>query len=245
VIRVGRVIRVEPAIRVARANRVSLAGRGAQEARETEPSRRQKHMARPHHIPFARLLLAGLTTLASVAPWGTPVHGAVPAGCTELIQNGGFEDGGEGWQQTSSGGYELISDFNPRTGSLGAYLAGYDEADDRLSQQVDLPADTIITLRAWWHLDTEETAGAFDQMTVSLLQPGGNGLADLVTVDTTAPEGIWDEIVVDLSAYAGQTVVLRFAAQTDVSNVSHFYIDDVGIRACVRERTFLPMIVRG
>ena len=201
-------------------------------------------MARPHYIHFARLLLAGLTLLVWVAP-GNPAHGAVAAGCTELIRNGGFEAGAESWQQTSSGGYELISDFNPRTGSLGAYLAGYDEADDRLSQQVELPADTIITLRAWWRLDTEETAGAFDQMTVSLLQPGGSALADLVTVDTTAPEGVWDEIVVDLSAYAGQSVIIRFAAQTDVSNVSHFYIDDIGIRACGRVRTFLPMIVRG
>lgn len=199
----------------------------------------------PYHVRFVRLLLAGLTMLVSVAPWGSPVHGAVPTSCVELMQNGGFEGGGEGWQQTSSGGHELISDFNPRTGSLGAYLAGTNEADDRLSQQVDLPVGTIITLRAWWYLATEETAGAFDRMTVSLLQPGGSPLADLVTMDTTAPEGIWDEIVVDLSAYAGQTVIIRFAAQTDVSNVTDFYIDDISIRACSRVRTFLPMIVRG
>jgi hypothetical protein len=58
-------------------------------------------MARPHHIQFARLLLAGLTMLVSVAPWGNAAHGAVPASCTGRIQNGGFEDGGEGWQETS------------------------------------------------------------------------------------------------------------------------------------------------
>lgn len=188
-------------------------------------------MARQPRIPFAGLFLAGLTLLVSVVSWNRLVLGAAPAGCTEVLVNGSFEEGELGWQQISAGGYNLISEFNPRTGSLGAYLAGINNADDRLSQQVTLPAG-VSTLYAWWSLATAETAGAFDQMTVSLLRPDGSLLADLLTVDNTAPADVWDEIVVDLSAYAGQAVVLRFTGRTDGANITDFYLDDVSIVAC-------------
>jgi len=204
-------------------------------------------MARLRHGPSASFFLAGITLLGAMASWSSQAYGATPAGCTELIQNGSFEDGDAGWQQASSGEYELISDFNPRTGSLGAYLAGVNKADDRLGQQVALPTGTI-TLSAWWHLDTTEAAGAFDRMTVSLLQPDGTWLADLLAVDNTAPASVWDEIVIDLSSYAGQTVTLRFTATTDGTNPSDFYLDDISVVACAASpalwRTYLPIIIR-
>jgi hypothetical protein len=152
--------------------------------------------------------------------------------CLELLQDGGFEAGGQGWIRYSAQGYELISDFNPRSGSQGAYLAGVNNADDRLSQQVALPLGAS-TLTAWWYLATAETAGTFDQMTVSLLRPDGSWLADLVTVDNTVEVGAWDEIRVDLSPYAGQTMVLRFAGRTDDTNISDFYLDDISVTTCV------------
>jgi hypothetical protein len=156
-----------------------------------------------------------------------------PTDCSELLQDGGFEAGGQGWVQYSAQGYELISDFNPRTGLLGAYLAGVNNADDRISQQVALPAEaTSITLQAWWYLATAETAGAFDTMTVSLLRPDGTRLADLLTVDNTTQAGIWNLIELDLSPYAGQDIVLQFAARTDAYNISDFYLDDISLTAC-------------
>lgn len=191
-------------------------------------------MARQHRSALAWFLLATLAVLVPLAQWASSAHGAAPAGCSEWIRNGGFEDGGLGWQQISAGGYEIISDFNPHTGRLGAYLAGVNNADDRLSQQVTLPAGTI-TLRAWWYLATAETAGAFDQMTVALLRPDGSLLAELITVDNTAPVGVWDELVSDLSPYAGQTVSLRFIGRTDDNNISDFYLDDVSIVACAAD----------
>ncbi len=193
-------------------------------------------MARQHRFPFTGLLLAGLALLVAAAPGGSPAHGAavIPAGCAELIVNGSFEDGEAGWQQTSAGGYDLISDFNPRTGSLGAYLGGSNDADDRLSQPVVLPAG-VSTLHAWWSMATAETGGAFDRMTVSLLRPDGSLLVDLLTVDNTAAADVWDEIVADLSPYAGQTVALRFTGRTDDTNITDFYLDDVSIMACTAD----------
>lgn len=182
------------------------------------------------------------------------------SGCTELVQNGGFEAGNTGWQEYSIQSYPLISDFNPRTGRFSAYLGGVNDADDRISQQITLPHGVAsITLRAWWYLATAETAGAFDTLTVWLLRPDNMPLAQVARVDNSYPVGAWAEIVVNLNAYAGQTVVLQFAGLTDESNISDFYVDDVSINACGaaatptatrtpdpnQTRTFLPLIVGG
>ncbi len=186
--------------------------------------------------------------------------------CTELIQNGGFEAGSQGWIENSAQGYPLVSDFNPRTGRYSAYLAGVNNADDRISQMITLPADAdSITLRAWWYLATAETAGVFDTMTVWLLREDSQPLAQLAQVDNTYPVGVWDQIVADLHGYAGRTVILQFAGRTDESNISDFYVDDVSVSACGPaatptvtptatatrtpdpnlKRLFLPLILRG
>jgi hypothetical protein len=169
------------------------------------------------------------------------IAGAELAGCTELIVNGGFEAGEVGWTQFSAQGLNLISDYNPRTGTMGAYLAGTDNADDRLSQSLILPASPIsITLRFWWSIATEETDGAFDTLTVSLLRPDGSLLADLLTADNSAPVNVWQEAVLDLSAYAGQAVTLRFWARTDATLSTDFYLDDVSVLACALGATATP-----
>lgn len=190
----------------------------------------------PRRRCFTALKLTVIVVLLSLL-WGGTFSangaGTTVAGCTELLQNGGFEAGAAGWQEYSVQGYSLISDFNPRTGVLGAYLAGVNDADDRISQPVTLPAGaSSITLRAWWYLATAETAGAFDTLAIWLLRPDNTPLTRLLRLDTTYPAGFWDEIVIDLSAYAGQTVVIQFVGQTDLSNISDFFLDDVSVSAC-------------
>ncbi len=190
----------------------------------------------PRRRCFTALKLTVIVVLLSLL-WGGTFSangaGTTVVGCTELLQNGGFEAGAAGWQEYSVQGYSLISDFNPRTGVLGAYLAGVNDADDRISQPVTLPAGaSSITLRAWWYLATAETAGAFDTLAIWLLRPDNTPLTRLLRLDTTYPAGVWDEIVIDLSAYAGQTVVIQFVGQTDLSNISDFFLDDVSVSAC-------------
>lgn len=171
------------------------------------------------------------------------------AACQELLVNGSFEAGPSGWTQTSAGGYALISQFNPRSGLWGAYLAGANNADDRLSQPVLLPSDAIsLTLRLWWSLESEEPPVSADSLTLSLLQPNGALLADLWTVDNTATPGVWDEAVFDLTAYADQSVIVRFRARSDSFDLTDFYLDDLSLTACnaanAPRRTLLPLIVR-
>ena len=179
---------------------------------------------------LAALLLSSLLT--------GQIQGADPADCIELLVNGGFESGSTGWTQQSATGYKLISGFNPHTGAWGAYLAGSNNAADQLSQQIVLPADAAsMTLRAWWAIATEETGGVFDTLTISLAKPNGALLVDLIEIDNSAAPNIWSEAVADLSAYAGQTVVLRITAITDASNPTDFYVDDVSVAACTSPDT--------
>ena len=189
-------------------------------------------------IPLAIVSAGTLSTTAS--------HSASTSmNCSELVVNGGFETGSQGWTQMSAGGYDLISDFNPFTGVWGAYLGGIDDAEDRLSQTVNLPAGTTsITLHAWWSIATTETGGAFDWMTLSLLRPDGTLLSELLRVNDSAEPNVWDEVSVDLVPFAGQQVILQGQARTDGSNPTDFYLDDVSITACTSARRgYLPLVV--
>ena len=164
------------------------------------------------------------------------------AGCSELIVNGGFEQGGAGWQQQPSpplpAGVTLIDPFFPHTGTLGAYLAGRNSADDRLSQTVTLPpvpADSTLAFSFWWALSTQEDAGAFDFMKIELYNATGSALiATLSTVDNTSTTNwTWTSATFDLTPYAGQTVILRFTATNDATgSPTAFFVDDVSLSRC-------------
>lgn len=205
------------------------------------------------HFGLSRRLWTGMV-LATCFALSTGLvghsHGAIMVNCDELVANGGFEAGAVDWTQASAGGYELVSQFNPRTGMWGAYLAGINNADDRLGQVVIVPSQALtVTLQLWWSIATEETVGVFDSLTVALYRPDGSLLEELAVLDNTAPANAWDMLSADLTAYAGQTLRLSFQAETDESNPTDFYIDDVSMTACVgspgpadNNRIYLPLI---
>ncbi|NLE59539.1 MAG: hypothetical protein GX616_14350 [Planctomycetes bacterium] len=192
------------------------------------------------------LLLAGQVAAEPTA-WAaakaiTQDRPYAPAACVEVIQNGGFESGGGvGWQEYSLQGYELVNQYNPWTGVWGAFLGGVNEADDRLSQAVTLPAGASLTLTAWWSLATDEQPyERYDTLTLSLHRPDGSLLVTLATLDNTAEENTWERLTFDLTSYAGQNVTIRFAALTDLSDASDFYLDDVTLLACDSDVTPTP-----
>lgn len=166
--------------------------------------------------------------------------------CRELLVNGGFEEGDTGWSQTSAGGYNLISGFYPRTGNLGAFLGGANQADDWLSQPIALPAGVVsATLSFWWAIATEEPPDtAFDRLTVSLHRTDDTLLADLTTIDNNAIENQWDQAEFDLTSYGGQSLTLKFHATTDANNITDFYVDDVSLVVCPASKTYLPVLFR-
>ncbi|MCX6031420.1 MAG: hypothetical protein NT169_19245 [Chloroflexi bacterium] len=228
-------------------------------------------MYRPHRSYDIAISTAILAILLLLSLLTGRADGAYPTGCADLVSDGGFEAGGASWTQYSAGGFNLISNFYPHSGQLGAYLGGANNADDRLSQAISLPSGAVsITLRLWWAMTTTDVGGGLDTLTVSLLRPDGSTLATLATLDDSATVNQWDELAFDLTAYAGQNVILRLTGHTDTQYPTDFYVDDVSLIACagsspltatptvtrtptptptvtpwkVRHKSYLPQIVR-
>ena len=169
--------------------------------------------------------------------------------CSNVLVNGTFEAMHTGWVQSSAGGYNLISDFSPRSGQWGAYLSGSNNADDRLSQALSLPASaSSVTLSLWWALESEQSIVAYDVLRVELLDSTGALLATLWQTDNTATSGLWDEASLDLSRYAGQQVIMRLRATSNAFDLTDFYLDDISVLVCsatgAQSRLFLPLISR-
>lgn len=98
-----------------------------------------------------------LPTLTWLLHPGRPAPAAGPAAYTEIIVNGGFEQGSSGWEVSGNGPYALIGTAFPRTGNYGAILGARDNADDLRAQIVTVPAEHSATLTFWWYIQTEET----------------------------------------------------------------------------------------
>jgi hypothetical protein len=155
----------------------------------------------------------------------------------DVIVNGGFEDGEVGWHQYSSGGgtwlpHDLIGTeaegYNPYEGEFGATLGGYECSWDVLTQTVTIPAGGRLSY--WWQMHTYETTIFVDNLKVDLLTVGGELVTPLSDHGIDGPEGIWQQKVVDVSAYAGQTLVLRFHAYNDNYYFSWFDLDLICLR---------------
>lgn len=192
---------------------------------------------------FFGLLSAVLLALLLAALTAPPVFSTGLTGCTEVVINGGFENQGQGWLLQASpalpAGESLINSYYPHSGARGADLAGRDGANDRLSQQVTLPANTAsLSLSFWWALITQETASstAFDYLRIALYSVDGSTLvAPLLTLHnaSAADSWVWDFPTIDLGDYGGQTLVLRFTATNDAAgNPTEFFVDDISIQAC-------------
>ncbi len=145
------------------------------------------------------------------------------------LQNGGFENGTAPWVQTSSGGYQLISNYRPRTGNYSAWLGGYNNGTDAISQTVTIPQNGKLTF--WWYMTSDEgSSTAYDYLRVRLYNQNGSLLTTLVTRSNRDARNQWVQETVNLSSYAGQTVRLEFSVTTDWLLPTSFFIDDVELK---------------
>jgi hypothetical protein len=157
---------------------------------------------------------------------------AAPQACTEQVANGGFESSGPEWQTTSGGGYALISHILPRTGEWGAYLGGYNNAYDELAQIVTIPAGSASKLRFWWQMSTLESTHPWDSLEVKVAPAAGGAATRVFLITDGSVANDWQEAVVDLTSYAGQSLRLSFRAATDSDRATDFYLDDISLEAC-------------
>jgi kumamolisin len=158
---------------------------------------------------------------------------SAPCAIAQLLQNPGFESGNNGAWTESTGGQVTNGGgvVPPRTGTWNGWLGGWGSAvNDSLTQQVTIPANCAVTLSYWLRVTTYEGAGAgvLDTFAVRVTS-GGNTSQVGPTYSNADAGGAYVQRTVVLSAYAGQTVTLRFTTVENASVPTHFSIDDLAL----------------
>ena len=173
-------------------------------------------------------LISGTVSTAGSSTVTVTVTDAGGGSCTpaQLLGNPGFETGSAAPWTASSGVVDNSSSEAAHGGSWKAYLDGYGSSHtDTLSQTVTVPAGCKATLSFWLHIDTAETGStAYDKLTVSV---NGTTLKTYSNVDAA---GGYQQRTFDLSAYAGQTVTVKFTGTEDSSLQTSFVIDDTSVQ---------------
>ncbi len=158
-----------------------------------------------------------------------------------VLTNGGVETGSATpWVFTSSlgGSADLyVCDrscgFYPHSGSYYFYLNGFGAVDtDVLSQQFTVSGGTAsATLNFWLFLTTEETTTTAknDTLTVALYNTSGTLLTTLASFSNLNATSTYALYSYDLSAYLGQTVVLKFTGVENRSRATVFLLDDISV----------------
>jgi hypothetical protein len=154
----------------------------------------------------------------------------------QLLVNPAFDAGPTGWKDAGLVG-EIINlddgelDVRAHTPPYLAWLGGYDDAVDELSQTVTIPAGASqITLNFYYNVVTEETSRReYDTLDVFVVSPDGakTSVAHL-SDETLTPT--WTRFSVALPVtLAGRTVDIRFVTTTDISLVTSFFVDTVSL----------------
>ncbi|MDH3524741.1 MAG: immune inhibitor A, partial [Acidobacteriota bacterium] len=171
-----------------------------------------------------------------------------------------LEGGAPGWTHSGPGDTWALSDARTHSGVNAFYAVDVSTVSDQylVSPPVALPGaeEAPLSLRFWhWQAIEDSGSGCFDGAVVEVSTNGGGSWirleAELLTdpydgtVSSCCSNPIagdeawcadpqdWFESIVDLDAFAGQLVQLRFRLATD-SSVSHegWYVDDVEIQSC-------------
>ncbi|MFZ3151042.1 MAG: hypothetical protein WA116_05080 [Anaerolineaceae bacterium] len=146
---------------------------------------------------------------------------------TGSLINGNFESQSLGWTESSSGGYDLIvNDFEtnavtPHGGSWAAWLGGADNETSILSQTVTVPSATPY-LHFWYWIGSEDICN-WDYFYIRMNDANVHTRTLCEDNNTNG----WVQGVVNLSAYAGTSNILRFRVTTDTVNNSNLFLDDI------------------
>jgi hypothetical protein len=154
---------------------------------------------------------------------------------TQLLGNADFETGtASPWTASSSVINSDTTSEPSHTGSYDAWLDGYGSTHtDTLAQTVTLPSVcSTATFSYWLHIDTAETttSARHDTLTLQVLDSTGTVLATLATYSNLDAATGYTQHTDDLSAYAGQSVTLKFTGTENSSLQTSFVIDDTALQ---------------
>ena len=144
-------------------------------------------------------------------------------GGSNAVQNGDFESGNHYW---SLGSGATITTGRAHSGSYALKLGGTTSTTMSATQTVTVPASGVLTF--YTYITTAETSHSYDFLTTTIKQ-SGTVLKTVSTQSDGSPTGTWIQTTSDLSAYAGQSVLLSFSASNDSSYATTFWVDDVNL----------------
>ncbi|HZP53534.1 alkaline phosphatase family protein [Actinocrinis sp.] len=156
-------------------------------------------------------------------------------GCTaaQLLGNPGFETGSASPWSASSGVVSNSSSEPPHSGTYDAWMDGYGSTHtDTLSQAVTVPNGcSTYNFAFYLHIDTAETSTttAYDKLSVQVLSSSGSVLATLATYSNLDHNTGYTQHSFNLSAYAGQSITLKFTGTEDSSQQTSFVADDTSL----------------
>jgi subtilisin family serine protease len=167
-------------------------------------------------------------TLFTVSQDGT---GTYPA---DVLGNGDFEEGRQGWSEGGGGGRPLMVADPARAhgGTWLARLGGGNRSTEYLFREVGIPADAVAAdLSFWYRVETgEEGPTPYDTLTAVLYRPADGSLLRQMVTLSNADAGGWREAAgLDLLGHRGETVLLGFEVRTDGILPTGFDLDDVAL----------------
>ena len=165
----------------------------------------------------------------------TPQPPSTPDPPVEIVDNGGFEQGLDGW--TSSGDFRADSRFSSaRSGSIYAYLANSDGTPGNnlfgsVRQEFTIPASAdSATLEFYLSISTDEIDGdPDDTLSVSLFDENGQILRILDAYSELDATGSYQRFDFDLRDQVGKTFSILFVGTTNSNFPTVFRIDDVSV----------------
>ena len=152
---------------------------------------------------------------------------------SQLLGNTGFETGAATPWALTSGVLCTNASCTGETAHAGTgfvWLNGYGTAHtDSAVQAVSIPAGkTSATLAFYLHIDTKETGTtAYDTLKVQVLNSAGTVLATLATYSNADAASGYALKNLNMNAYIGQSVQIKFLGTEDSSLATSFVLDDV------------------
>ncbi|WP_338845789.1 M4 family metallopeptidase [Massilia sp. W12] len=151
---------------------------------------------------------------------------------SELISNGGFEQGASGW----AGDVGVINSWREMPAASGknnAWMGGNGTMyTENLYQQVTIPVTAkSATLSFMLHINSDEPRAtvAADKMTVSVLDSKNAVLKVLATYSNQNKATGYQKRSFDLSAYKGKTIRILFSETENFFYQTSFVLDDVSL----------------
>ncbi|XAS66370.1 S8 family peptidase [Micrococcaceae bacterium Sec5.7] len=214
-------------------------------------------MAAPHVAGLAALMKSKSSSLTPAQVESTLKQGtrAMPGGCTagcgtglsdatktlgllggttpppsgNLLLNPGFEEGAVSWTSNKADTFETGT--GARTGSRFAGLNGWGQSTSyNLDQAFAVPSSVASASLSFYVLvqsDETTASSAYDTLKVQVIS--GGVTSTLATYSNLNESTGYAPKTLDLSAFKGKSVTLRFLGVEDSSLQTYFYVDDTAV----------------